>query len=112
MRRVVERVVVAHVAAYPIAFLTAIAAMPLTMYLHLSAMAKLEDNPDVIGMYVVRLVAWPAGGVFLLAHLLVAPWVIDRDEVRGRRWFLRAAGALAGVVVLFGAASWLWLYLR
>src|SRR5512142_969694 len=80
LRRVAERVVVAHFVAYPIAFVTAIAAMPLEMYLHLDAMAKLDDDPNVIGMFVVRLVAWPAGGVFLLAHVMVAPWVFGRDE--------------------------------
>jgi len=111
LRLLVERLAVAHFVAYPIAFLTAVAAIPLAMYLHLEELERLGDA-NAIGMAAVRLVAWPAGIAFLLAHVSVARWAFGRDEVRGRRWFLRAVGALAGAIVLFGSASWLWLYLR
>jgi hypothetical protein len=112
LRVVIERLSVAHVVAYPIAFVTAVGAMPLTLVLYFHELEKLSDDMPAVGQFVTYRVLWPAGFVFLLVHATVAPWAFGRDEAWGRRWFLRAVGALAGSIVLFGGASWLWLYLR
>lgn len=110
--RAFERAFLAHLLAYPLAFLTACAAIPLAIHLFIGDIDRLGDDLPAIGQYIVRLVAWPAGALFLLAHLLAAPWVFGRDPARGRRLFLRAFAALSALVLVAGAASWLWLWLR
>lgn len=112
-RRIVaiaERLAVAHFLGYPIAFLWAVAAIPLTIHLHAAVLERLEA--DQVGQYVVRRLLWPAGAAFALAHTTAIPWLVVRDPKRGLRLSLLSIGALAGVGAAFGAASWLWLLLR
>jgi hypothetical protein len=106
-----ERLAVAHFLGYPIAFLWAVAAIPLTIHLNADALDRLGDV-DQVGQYVVRRLAWPAGAAFALAHTTAIPWLMARDPKRGLRLSLLSIGALAAVGVLGGAASWLWLFLR
>lgn len=112
VRRSFERAFLAHLLAYPLAFLTACAAIPLSIHLFITTIDRLGDDLPAIGQYIVRLTAWPAGALFVVAHALAIPWVFGRDPARGRRIFLRSVAALTALVVLAGAASWLWLWLR
>jgi hypothetical protein len=107
-----ERYVLAHVSGYPIAFLWAMAAIPLTIHLSLRDLDALHGDLPAIGQLIVRRLAWPAAFVFALPHVLAIPWAFGRDPARYRRrtWIAIAAVAAAGVV--FGAVSWLWLFLR
>lgn len=107
-----ERVAVAHVAGYPIAFLWAVAAIPLTIHLTSRTLDTFGDDLDRVGRYVVHRLAWPAGALFVLAHLAAIPWIVARDPRRGQRLTLGALAALAALGVLFGGASWIWLILR
>lgn len=108
---VAERLAVAHFLGYPIAFLWAVAAIPLTIHLHAATLDRLGDI-DQVGQYVVRRLAWPAGIAFALAHTTAIPWLLVRDPKRGLRLSFFAVGALAAIGVVIGAASWLWLFLR
>ncbi len=110
--RRLERYVLAHAIAYPIAFLWAMASIPLAIHLNIRAIDALHDDLPAIGDYVVRKLAWPAGVVFVLPHLLGLPWAFGRDPARWRRPTWIGIGAVAAVGVLFGGASWLWLFLR
>src|SRR5262245_10007642 len=112
LRVVIERLSVAHIVAYPIGFLTAIAAMPLTIVLSFKELEKISDDMTAVGSFVAHRVLWPAGFVFLLVHASVAPWVLARDEARGRRRFFLILGVFAGAIVLFGGVSWIWLALQ
>lgn len=112
LRRSVERAFLAHLLAYPLAFLTACAAIPLSIHLFITTIDEFGDDLTAVGQYIVHLVAWPAGALFAVAHLLALPWVFGRDPARGRRLFLKSFAALSAVVLLAGAASWLWLWLR
>jgi hypothetical protein len=111
--RSLERYVLAHVAAYPIAFLWAMASMPLVIHLNDRALMALDAAGDekAIGMYVVHKVAWPAGAVFVLPHLLGLPWAFGKDPARWRKLTWIGIGGVAAAGLLFGGASWLWLYL-
>ncbi|MFT3769058.1 MAG: hypothetical protein QM820_26760 [Minicystis sp.] len=109
---VAERVAVAHFAAYPIAFLWAVAAIPLTIHLSIGVLDQLDGDIDRVGHVVVRRLVWPAGTAFVLAHATAIPWLLARDPRQGMRRCLTGLGALAILGVLTGAASWLWLMLR
>jgi len=109
---VFERLAVAHFAAYPIAFLWAAAAIPLTIHLSVHSVDELGGDLDSIGQFVVRRLVWPAGAAFLLAHVMGLLWVLSRDAMRGQRRCLIGLGGLAGVGVVGGALSWGWLLLR
>lgn len=109
---VAERLAVAHFVGYPIAFLWAVAAIPLTIHLNAGALDQFGSDLDRVGQYVVRRLAWPAGAAFALAHATAVPWIVARDPKRGQRLSLLSLGALAAIGVLTGAASWLWLFLR
>ncbi|MEO7331944.1 MAG: hypothetical protein ABI193_25430 [Minicystis sp.] len=112
LRRSFERAFLAHLLAYPLAFAAACAAIPLAIHLFIKTIDTLGEDLGAIGQYIVRLVAWPAGALFAVAHLLAIPWVFSRDPARGRRFFLQSFAILSALVVLAGAASWLWLWLR
>ena len=110
--RRLERYVLAHVAAYPIAFLWAVASIPLAIHLNARALDALNDDLPAVGDLVVRKLAWPAGAVFVLPHLFGIPWAFGRDPARWRWRTWIAIGGVAAVGLLFGAGSWLWLLLR
>lgn len=107
-----ERYVLAHVAGYPLTFLWAVAAIPLTIHLFIRDLDALNEDLPRIGDFVVRKLAWPAGAAFALPHLVALPWAFGRNPARWRRpvWIVIGAEAVAGV--LFAGGSWLWLLLR
>lgn len=107
----VERLAVSHFAGYPIAFLWAVAAIPLTIHLSARILDQIGDL-DQIGKFVVRRLAYPAGTAFVLAHATAIPWIVAKDPKAGLRRTLLALGGLAGIGIVVGAASWLWLVLR
>ena len=106
------RYVIAHVAAYPIAFLWAVASIPLAIHLSVHDLDALHDDMHAIGQLIVRRLAWPAAAAFVLPHAIAVPWAFGRDPARLRRPTWIGIGALTALGVLFGAASWLWLVLR
>lgn len=108
----VPRFVAGHIFAYPLAFVWAVASMPLAMHLHFDTLAPLEGNDQVIGETVVRLVAWPALIAFVLLHLCALVWAIDQRREKSQLVFFVGFGVLLGTGILFGASSWLWLMLR
>jgi hypothetical protein len=107
-----ERFVLAHLAAYPIAFLWAIASIPLTIQLFIHDIDALHQDLPAIGQLVVNRVAGPAGVAFVLPHLFALPWAFGRDAARWRRPTWIGIAAVGGVGLVFGGASWLWLFLR
>lgn len=112
VRAVAERLAVAHFVAYPLAFLWAVAAIPVTIHLSIEDIDQLAGDMDKVGALIVHRVAWPAGAAFLAAHAAAIPWIVARDpKVGQRRTLLGLAGiGLSGILV--GGASWLWLMLR
>ncbi len=106
------RYVVAHVAAYPIAFLWAVASIPIAIHLSIHDLDALHGDMDAIGTLIVGRVALPAGAAFALPHAIALPWAFAREAARLRRPTWIGIGALAALGVLVGAASWLWLVLR
>lgn len=112
IRNIAERIAVAHFVGYPLAFLWAVAAIPLTIHLNAAALDQLDGDSDRIGQYIVRRLVWPAGAAFVLAHLAAIPWVVARDPRAGMRRCLVSLGAIAALGLISGAGSWLWLMLR
>jgi hypothetical protein len=106
------RYALAHAAAYPIAFLWAVASIPLAIHLSIHDLDALHDDLDAIGQLVVRRLAWPAGVAFALPHAVAVPWAFGRDPARVRNVTWIGLGALTCVGVVLGGASWLWLLLR
>lgn len=111
LKRRLERYVLAHVAAYPIAFLWAVASIPLTIHLFIRDIDALDGDMKAVGQLVVRHLAWPAGAAFALPHAFGIPWAFGSDPARWRRPTWTGIAAVAALGVLFGAASWLWLFL-
>lgn len=108
-----SRLFIAHVLAYPLAFVAAVAAMPVAIHLSFETIEALvaEHGRDVtiVGHYVVRLVAWPAGLAFALPHLSVIPYALDRGGHRARRAHWVVLGAVAALILAAGGISWVWL---
>jgi len=111
MRRL-ERFAIAHAAAYPIAFLWAVACMPLCFHLFARTLDALGNDEQAVARFVVRRVAWPAGVVFVLPHVLALPWAFGRESGRWRRLTWGGIAGVAALGVVLGASSWLWLFLR
>ena len=113
LRAAAPRLLLAHALAYPVAFAWAIAAIPLSI-VSLPDAVVMDGSVDTVVQIVLRKLAWPAFGVFVVEHLAAIPWA--RADVshapRARRVFWIATGALASVALVVGGASWLWLVLR
>ena len=110
--RRLERYVLAHVAGYPLAFLWAVASIPLTIHFFIRDIDALHDDMPAIGNFVVRRLAWPAGVAFALPHPFGLPWAFGRNPKRWRRPVWIAIASVAATGLLFGATSWAWLFLR
>lgn len=111
-RRFIERLAVGHFFAYPLAFLWAVASMPVAIHLNAAELEQLPDNQEILGQFVVHLVAWPAGVVALISHLCAIGWGLSGESQKGKWIFLGGFGAMLASGVLFGGLSWLWLFLR
>lgn len=109
--KVVLRLFVAHGLAYPIATAWAFASVPAFVLSVASVVGTTLDDETVAHRVLLR-VAWPAVGSFLLVHVFGALWGFDRNETRGRRTFVVSLAVLAGIAVVFGGASWIWLMTR
>lgn len=111
-RALAERLAVAHFVGYPLAFVWAVAAIPLTIHLSIGAIDQLDGDMSRIGDLIVRRVAWPAGGAFAAAHVMAIPWLVAADPKVGQRRTLLGLAGLGVLGVVFGGVSWLWLMLR
>jgi len=111
-RRFVERLAVGHLFGYPLAFVWAVASMPLAIHFHFDRLEPLSHDADAMGKLVVRLVAWPAGVVFVLSHLFALGWALGGDKKKAQWIYLGGFGGMLALGVLFGGGSWLWLFLR
>lgn len=112
LRQTIERLAVAHFVAYPIAFLWAVGAIPLTIHLSVHDLDALNGDELAIQKLIVRRLAWPAAAAFATAHVAVAPWLAIEDTKRGLRVFLILIACVAGMGLLAGGGSWLWLLMR
>jgi hypothetical protein len=105
------RVLMAHGLAYPIAAAWAFASVPAFVVSVASEVGVTLDDETVAHRVLCR-VAWPAVGSFVLAHVAGVVWAAHPDETRGRRIFVVSMVALAGVAVVLGGGSWIWLMTR
>jgi hypothetical protein len=105
------RVLLAHGLAYPIATAWAFASVPAFVVSVASEVGVTLDDEAVAHRVLCR-VAWPAVGSFVLAHVAGVAWAAHPDEARGRRIFVATMVALAGVAVVLGGGSWIWLMTR
>jgi hypothetical protein len=105
----IARLIAGHFFAYPLAFVWAVASMPLVTHLNIAQLEGLASNDKAVGEFVLHRVAWPAGGVFILLHLAALIWAIAQKHPRAQWVFFGGFGVILASGVLFGAASWIWL---
>jgi hypothetical protein len=110
-KTVAVRVFIAHLIAYPIVLAWALGSMPLVIVGVVAAFGTSLDESVIAHHVLVRLL-WPVVPAALLAHAAGVVWGLDRDEKRGRRLFIVGMAVLAGVPVLGGGISWIWLVTR
>ncbi|HZO15822.1 MAG TPA: hypothetical protein VFB62_21260 [Polyangiaceae bacterium] len=131
MRPLVARFGIAHVAAYPIAFVVAIAAIAPVILSREAALLAAESNLEARTGFqrwlmselalpasqaaMLELVLIPSGlialGVFVLVHAAAVPWGLAAPEraARARRIWLWASLAPAAAIVLIGVGAWIWI---
>jgi hypothetical protein len=111
-RRFLERLAVGHFFGYPLAFLWAVASMPVAIHWNHEQLERIGDDQELMGQIILHVVAWPAGVVAVLSHLCAIGWGLSGDDSRGKYIYLGGFGVMLAIGVLFGAGSWIWLYLR
>jgi hypothetical protein len=105
------RIFIAHLVAYPIVFAWALGAIPAIIVGVVSVVGTSLDDAEVAHRVLLKLL-WPVITVAVLAHAAGVVWGFDRNEKRGKRFFVVSMAALGGIPVLGGAASWIWLMTR
>ncbi len=105
----IARFVAGHLFAYPLAFLWAVASMPLVTHLNFNQLEAIAKDEKAIGDFVLHRVAWPAGIVFALLHLCALIWALAQKHPRSHWAFFGGFGLILATGILFGAASWIWL---
>lgn len=129
-------IVIAHFVAYPVAFFSAVAAMPYAMLLRKRALLAAGNEGASIGLIrdaarglsltrveaaqlqVVLVFSLSASlVVLLLVHLAALPWAVARARarddapatLRARRSFMISIAVLVSSVGAAGLAGWIWL---
>lgn len=134
------RMLVVHLVAYPVAFVAAVAEMPIAIWYRKTEL--LEARPTGASVGVVRdaarglsltpteaaqlqlvlvFILWSSVLMLLLVHLAGLPWAVGaaraaRDpELSGRaakgfRIFGLSCATIGGVVLVLGVAGWIWLF--
>lgn len=108
----IARFVAGHVFAYPLAFLWAVATMPIVMHLNFNQLEAMAHDEKALSDHILRHVAWPAGFVFALLHLCALVWALAQKYPRSHWAFFGGFGVILGSGVLLGAGSWIWLFTR
>lgn len=105
----IARFMAGHIFAYPLAFVWAVASMPLVTHLNFDQLEAIASNDKAIGDFVLHKVAWPAGIVFVLLHIAAITSGLAQRHPKSQYLFFGGFGVLLASGVLFGAASWIWL---
>lgn len=105
------RLVVAHFVAYPVAFLWAVASVPILVPLHEETLFRFAEQAEMAA-FLTNEMLLPAAVGFVFAHLVALPWAFAADARRGLRRYLVLGGGLVGLTLLVGASGWLWLLTR
>ena len=108
---IVGRLLAGHMAAYPIAFVWALACIPAAIVWSAKEVTTIEDEQRVVSIVLHRLL-WPVIAVFVVAHAPSFPWAYaEGDRARRlRRLFLFGDAGFLAVGVVFGGAWWAWLW--
>ncbi len=129
-----ERALLGHVVAYPVGFLAAVAAIPIALPACHAALSSVGGRgprsafvrdlaqrmalspPEGAQLEIVlKFLLWVALAVLLLVHVAVLPWAIASARGstavdRARRMFVRTVATITAIIVVTGAAGWIWLY--
>jgi hypothetical protein len=105
----IARLLAGHIFSYPLAFVWAVASMPLVTHLNHAKLETIADNEKAIGDFVLYRVAWPAGIAFVVVHVASVVWALAQKHPRGHWIFFGGFGFVLAGGILFGAASWIWL---
>lgn len=109
--KVVLRFFIAHGLAYPIAIAWAFGSIPAFVIGIASRVGTSLDDADIAHRVLVGL-AWPTIAAFVLAHVAGVLWGLARDEERAKKRFFAGMAVLAGVPIVLGGVSWIWLMTR
>jgi hypothetical protein len=106
------RFVLAHLAAYPVGLLWAMASVPILIPYYIREIDALEGDLPAIGLLIAHRALLPFGAAFFLVHLFAIPWTFAKNPERWRRLTWRGIGGVAALGLAFGVAAWGWLILR
>lgn len=103
------RCLAGHIFAYPLAFIWAVASMPIVIHLNHTHLEDIAHNEKAMGDFILLHAAWPAGIAFVAMHIAAIIWALVQRHPRGHWAFFGGFGFALGGGILFGAASWIWL---
>jgi hypothetical protein len=100
-----DRFVLSHFLAYPVAMPWAVAAIPPAIWLYADELMRELDEAQM-SKAILRLTLAPTLVAFALAHGVAIPWVTDDTAPWRRRLFVYGASALAALGVVAAAVGW------
>lgn len=103
------RCLAGHIFAYPLAFIWAVASMPIVMHLNRLHLEDIAHDEKAMGDFILLRAAWPAGIAFVAMHVAAIVWALAQKHPKGHWAFFGGFGFALGGGILFGAASWIWL---
>ncbi len=105
----IARFTAGHIFAIPLAFVWAVATMPLIIYRSFDELLRLEGQDEVIGQFIAWKTLWPGVAVFVLLNICAFIWAVTQRHPKSQYVFLGGFGVILASGVLFGATSWIWL---
>lgn len=105
----IARFIAGHLFSIPLAFVWAVAAIPLIIHRNFKQLLQMEGQDKTIGDFIAWQTIWPGIAVFVLLNICAFIWGIAQRHPKSQYIFLGGFGVILASGVLFGAASWIWL---
>lgn len=106
------RFVAGHLFAIPLGMIWAAGSIPLLIHKNIDQLKRMEGQDQLMGEYIAWKTMWPGAAVFVVLNICAFIWAVAQRHPKSHYVFFGGFGVILASGVLFGAASWIWLFSR
>jgi hypothetical protein len=108
----IARFIAGHLFAIPLGMIWAAGSIPLLIHKNIDELKRMEGQDEIIGNFIAMKTVWPGVAVFIALNLCAFVWAVAQKHPKSHYVFFGGFGVILVSGVLFGAASWIWLFMR